>query len=255
MITELQSLRDDYLSWLRDNTLLREVDEWVEITTPFLDRHNDCVQIYAKPLDGGYLLTDHGYTIDDLEFCGCKLDSGTRRELLKITLNGFGVRRKGNALQVDATLEDFALQKQNLLQAVLAVNNLHYTSRSTVASLFADDVAGWLTKSNIRYDRNVNVLGKTGLNIRYDFVIRESGKQPHRVLWAISNPSPDAAKRTAFAWEDTRELHSSNYRAYAMLNDKEKSVPDNVINALRNYEIQPLIYSTPGEAIELLLAA
>ena len=60
MISEMQSLREDYLSWLRDNILLREVDEWVEITTPFLDRHNDCVQIYAKPSDGGFVLTDHG---------------------------------------------------------------------------------------------------------------------------------------------------------------------------------------------------
>jgi len=255
MISELQSLREDYLSWLRENTLLREVDEWIEITTPFLDRHNDCVQIYAKRSEDGYLLTDHGYTIDDLEFCGCKLDSGTRKELLTITLNGFGISRDGNVLQVNATSEDFALQKQNLLQAMLAVNDLHYTSRSSAARLFADDVAGWLTKSNIRYDRNVKVLGRTGLNVRYDFVIRKSDTQPNRALWTISNPDPVSAKRTAFAWEDTREAHRSKYKAFAMLNDKEKPVPENVSNALLNYDIQPLMYSALDEAIEQLHAA
>lgn len=255
MIDKMQSLREDYLSWLRDNTLLREVDEWVEITTPFLDRHNDCVQIYAKPSEGGYRLTDHGYTIDDLEFCGCKLNTETRNELLTITLNGFGINRDGNALQVDATSEDFGLQKQNLLQAMLAVNDLHFTSRSRVASMFAEDVAGWLTKSNIRYDRNVSVLGKTGLSFRYDFVIRESGKQPNRVLWTINSPEPGSAKRTVLAWVDTRDMHDSDYKAFAILNDKGRGVSEDVTTALHNYGIQSLKISAPDEAIELLHAA
>ena len=255
MINEMQSLRDEYLTWLRDNTLLREVDDWVEITMPFLDRHNDCVQIYAKHSDGGYILTDHGYTIDDLEFCGCKLNTETRKELLKVTLNGFGVSRDGNVLQVNAASEDIALQTQNLVQAMLAVNDLHYTSRPTVASLFADDVAGWLTKSSIRYDRNMDFVGKTGLKVRYDFVIRKSGMQPNRVLWTISNPNPNSAKQTAFAWEDTREAHETEYKAYAMLNDTEKSVPEHVTTALLNYGVQPLRYTDLDEAIELLLAA
>lgn len=255
MISELHSLREDYLSWLRDNILLREVDEWVEITTPFLDRHNDCVQIYAKPSDGGFVLTDHGYTIDDLEFGGCRLNTTTRKELLNITLNGFGVSRKDNALYVNATSEDFGLQKQNLLQAMLAVNDLHYTSRSRVASMFAEDVAGWLTKSRIDYERNFELEGKTGFKVRFEFVIRKSGIHPNRILWTISNPNPDSAKRTAFAWEDTRERLTGKYKAFAMLNDKEKPVPERVSNALLNYGIQPLKYSAPDEAIQQLHAA
>ena len=255
MISEMQSLREDYLSWLRDNILLREVDEWVEITTPFLDRHNDCVQIYAKPSDGGFVLTDHGYTIDDLEFGGCRLNTTTRKELLNIALNGFGVSRIDNVLHVNATSEDFGLQKQNLLQAMLAVNDLHYTSRSRVASMFTEDVAGWLTRSRIDYERNVELEGKTGFKVRFEFVIRKSGIHPNRILWTISNPNPDSAKRTAFAWEDTRERLAGNYKAFAMLNDKEKPVPERVSNALLNYGIQPLKYSAPDEAIEQLHAA
>ncbi len=255
MIDEIQSLREDYLGWLRDNTLLREVDEWVEITTPLLDRHNDCLQIFAKRARGGYLLTDYGYTIDDLEFCGCNVDRGSRKELLNTALNGFGVSRDGNVLQVNATAEDFALQKQNLLQAMLAVNDLHYTSRSRVASMFAEDVAGWLTKSRVEYDRDFELVGKTGFKVRFDFVIRVSGVHPNRALWTISNPNPDSAKRTAFAWEDTRELLAGKYKAFAMINDNEKPVPERVSKALLNYDIQPLMYSALDEAIEQLHAA
>ena len=251
----IQGLRDEYLTWLRKNTLLREVDEWVEITTPFLDRHNDCLQIFVKQLEGGYLLTDHGYTIDDLEFCGCRLNTETRKELLQITLNGFGISRDGNALQAEATSEDFALQKQNLLQSMLAVNDLYYTSRSRVASMFAEDVAGWLTKSRVDYDRDVFHIGKSGFRVRYEFVIELAGIHPYRALWTLGNPNTDSAKRTAFNWEDTREALGGEYRAFAMLNDKEKPIPERVSKALLNYGIQPLKYSEPEEAIRQLHAA
>ena len=41
MIAEIQRLTDEYHVWLREKTILRSVDDWVEITTPYLDRHND----------------------------------------------------------------------------------------------------------------------------------------------------------------------------------------------------------------------
>jgi len=71
MIQEIQRLLDDYYAWLKDKTALRQIDQWVEITTPYLDRHNDYVQIYAKPANGVFILTDDGYTIDVLEQTGC----------------------------------------------------------------------------------------------------------------------------------------------------------------------------------------
>lgn len=44
MLSEIKELLDNYSLWLRDKTTLRQIDEnWVEITTPFLDRHNDYI--------------------------------------------------------------------------------------------------------------------------------------------------------------------------------------------------------------------
>ena len=48
-----------------------------------------------KPSDSGFILTDDGYTIDDLELGGCKLNTPKRQDLLQITLNGFGVQLEG----------------------------------------------------------------------------------------------------------------------------------------------------------------
>jgi hypothetical protein len=121
MIQDIQRLLDAYHAWLKDKTALRQVEEWVEITTPYLDRHNDYMQIYAKKANGGYVLTDDGYTIQDLEDSGCTLESQNRQDLLRMTLDGFGVELAGKALQVHASPENFALRKHNLLQAMLAV--------------------------------------------------------------------------------------------------------------------------------------
>ena len=94
MIDEVRGLVDQYAQWVRDKSILREVnDQYVEITTPYLDRHNDYTQIYVRKNDGGFVLTDGGDTIQDLRASGCDLETSKRRELLGAALNGFGVRR------------------------------------------------------------------------------------------------------------------------------------------------------------------
>ncbi len=124
MIKDIQNLIDDYHVWLKDKTVLNQIDQWIEITTPYLDRHNDYVQIYVKKTNGGFLLTDDGYIIDDLKQSGCKLDNQKNQELLQMVLNGFGVKKDGNELQVHASAESFASCKHNLVQAMLAVNDM-----------------------------------------------------------------------------------------------------------------------------------
>ena len=45
-VAEIEKLLNDYRAWLKDRTTLREINgTWVEITTPYLDRHNDALQI------------------------------------------------------------------------------------------------------------------------------------------------------------------------------------------------------------------
>lgn len=126
MIEEAQELMDQYWSWLRDRTSLRAVDDWIEITTPYLDRHNDYLQIYARRQGGGWLLTDDGYVIDDLEQSGCNISSPKWKAMLNSTLAGFGVQSENGRLVVQASPTDFALRKYNLVQAMLSVGDLFY---------------------------------------------------------------------------------------------------------------------------------
>jgi len=254
MIDEVQQLLDQYLTWLRDKTSLREMKECVEITTPYLDRHNDYLQIYAKRHEGGFVLTDDGYVIEDLERSGCKLDSPRRRKLLDITLNGFGITLKWPALEVFARRDNFALRKHNLVQAMLAVNDLFYLATPMVASLFYEDVVAWLDLSEVRYTPKLKFTGSSGYDHLFDFVIPKSRLHPERILRAINRPSRDAAQAMVFAWIDTKQARSSESRAYAVLNDAEHTVSTDVLDALRNYEVRPVLWSHRENVREELAA-
>jgi len=255
MIQDIQRLLDDYLAWLRDKTSLRQVgDQWVEITTPYLDRHNDYIQIYARTSGGGFLLTDDGYTIGDLERSGCTLESPKRQDLLRMTLNGFGVQLREDALEVHASPDNFALRKHNLVQAILAVNDMFYLAVPMVASLFYEDVVAWLDLHEIRYTPKVKFTGKTGFDHLFDFVIPKSRRQPERILQTINRPSRDTAQSLILSWIDTKEVRPPDSRAFALLNDSEQPVSPAVIDALVNYDVRPVRWSRREEVREELAA-
>ncbi len=240
---EIQRLMDQYVEWLRSKTTLRQVDDWVEITTPYLDRHNDYLQIYARRQNGSYVLTDDGYILSELELSGCKLEGPKRSALLQMTLNGFGVKLVDGALEVRASKDDFPLRKHNLVQAMLAVNDLFYLALPMVSSLFYEDVVAWMDENDILYTPKVKFTGKSGYDHLFDFVIPKSKKQPERILQAINRPSRDEAMSTAFAWSDTREVRPPNSRAYAILNDSEREVPPIVVDALQSYDVRAIPWS------------
>jgi hypothetical protein len=247
MIEEIQKLIDNYVRWLKDKTVLGQVKDWVEITTPYLDRHNDYLQIHAKRQNGGYLLSDDGYVLEDLEQSGCKLESAKRQALLRITLNGFGVHTSEGRLEIHASPDNFALRKHNLIQAMFAVNDLFYLAVPMVASLFYEDVVTWLDLHEIRYTPKVKFTGKTGYDHLFDFVIPKSRTRPERILHTINRPSRDTAQVLAFSWIDTKEVRPPNSKAYALLNDSDQTISTSVLDALINYDVNPILWSRREE--------
>jgi len=252
---EIEKLLNDYRAWLRDKTTLREVNgDWVEITTPYIDRHNDALQIYARAENGGYVLTDDRSTIHDLEASGCNLHTDKRQDLLKMTLNGFGVKLHDEALEVHATAESFPLRKHSLIQAMLAVNDLFYLAKPIVESLFFEDVIAWLDANEIRYTPKVKFTGLSGHDHLFDFVIPKSRKQPERIVQAITRPTRDTALSFINAWTDTREVRPPESKAYAVLNDTGQPLSGGVVEAIRNYQIQPVPFSRRVEVVMELAA-
>lgn len=247
-VAEIARLVDGYRAWLKDRTTVRSVHaDWVEITTPFLDRHNDYLQIYARSENGGIRLTDDGNTLRDLEISGCALDTPKRRGILMTTLNGFGVEETNGVLRTIATQANFAFRKHALLQAILAVNDMFYLSSSNVKSLFKEDVEKWLESQDIRFVPNIQFTGKSGYQHYFDFAIPASKRAPERIIRAISNPNKDAALNFIQAWTDTQDQRPADSLAVAILNDGQRPVAEPVIAALRQYDVLPISWSNRHE--------
>ncbi len=251
-MTEIEHLLETYWAWLRERMLTREIGSWTEITTPYLDRHNDYIQIYGKSTDGRITLTDAGDTVQDLAQSGFNFRSEKRQEILKFILAGFQVEWNDGELTVEADERNFALKKHNLIQAILSLNDMFFLAAPTVESLFFEDVARWLDDSDIRYTERVKFPGRSGFDYVFDFVIPKSKSRPERIMRAINNPSKTAAQNYILAWVDTRENRPANSVALAMLNDSIKESPEDVEDALKAYGIVPLSWSQRNELVQTL---
>ena len=255
MSDDIRVMLDQYWAWLKDKTTLRQIGDWHEITTPHLDRHNDYIQIYATKSGDGFLLTDDGYILDDLEMSGCPVDSPRRQEILATTLRGFGVElAEKHRLEIKAGPDNFAVRKHNLLQAMLAVNDLFYLAQSNVINLFHEDVADWLDACDIRYTPEVTLKGQSGYDHRFDFIIPKSRTRPERLLRTVNRPGRNIAQAVAFSCIDTREIRPPDSLAYAFLNNDGQPVSGSVQDALRSYDVRPVLWSARDEVREELAA-
>jgi hypothetical protein len=98
--------------------------QWAELTTPFLDRHNDYLQLYVRREGDGFLMTDDGHVTNELITAGIDLKNCQSRQRLQKILDGFGVELEGDQLWVYCTPEDFEVKKQSLVQAMLTLTRL-----------------------------------------------------------------------------------------------------------------------------------
>ena len=254
MINQIRKLTEQYHNWVRESTTLQMVENAVEITTPFLDRHNDMLQVYAALNGDEILLTDDGYTIEDLEFCGVTVDSARSQNLMQVSLNGFGVQRKGNDLVIRATAEDFAWKLHNLLQAMIAVDDLaHLATPSDISEQYDGAILYWLAVAEICFGAKT-LKGTSGYEVDYKFVIPPSGNMPHRFVVGIAYPKRSTVEQAAFRWLDCRDHRPDDARLYPILNDLERDEALEAADALRNFNINPVLWSDRDSILPELAA-
>ena len=121
MSEETAGLLDHYFDFLKKEITCQYLEGVgiYEITTPFLDRHNDYIQIYVYPNEQGFRLTDEGYTVDDLHMSWLVWDE-TRQDSLHKIAQGFGVMLVDDRLETTSSKDNFGLEMHSLLQAMQA---------------------------------------------------------------------------------------------------------------------------------------
>ena len=253
----LKDLVESYITWLHQRISLEKIpgegDGWHSLRTPFLDKHNDFIEIYVKVDDDQVVLSDDGYTLDELEISGCSINSHKRREILRQNLAIFGIEESDGALVMRCNAADFSARKHMFLQGLIAIGDMMYLSSPTVVSVFKDDVEAWLEKNDIRFTPTIKLTGKSGFDHVFDFVIPKSKKQPERLVRIFSRPNRERAESMVFSWVDTKEIRPPETQAYAILNDAEP-IPDSVYGALSAYGVNHVTWRNRDEYAEQLAA-
>lgn len=105
----------------------------------------------------------------------------------------------------------------------------------------------------IRYLSQVNFIGKSGYNNMFDFAIPKSKNSEQRIIKIINTLTKDKAINFAFSWLDTKEVRPEPAKALAFVNDNS-IVSEDAINALKNYEIKPILWSKIDNYTSILTA-
>lgn len=240
---ECQHVIDAYLEWLRKGLSVEKLETACELTTPFLDRHNDHLQVYAVKRNGTIVLSDDGYILSDLRTSGVDITTPKRKAVLETALRGFGVNIRGRELMVEASARSLGQKIHSLVQAMLAVNDMFLMAKPRVTSFFWEDVRNFLDQHEVRYSPRVKVAGRTGFDHAVDFLIPKSKTRPERIIQAINAPSKNTISSYLFTLTDTREARGEESEAYAFLNDRDRDVGGDVIEALEAYEVKPALWS------------
>lgn len=252
---EIQDLVESYVAWLRRGISAELItDEIAELTTPFLDRHNDHLQIYIRRQNGRFLLSDEGETISDLVSSGVDVSQQRRRETIGSIARGFGVAASEGRLSVEAVSANLGQRVHSLIQAMLSVNDMYVLARSRVASFFWEDVRQFLLDEDVRFTPRVKLAGKSGYDHSIDFLIPRSRSSPDRILQTVSNPTKPFVSNALFAISDSRAARDEPMTAFALLDDRDQEISPDVMDAFSAYDVRAAGWSHRAELVQELAA-
>lgn len=248
-----------YIKWLTENIEFNNLEEnVVRIDTPFYDRHNDSLILYAmKNLpQGPLILTDGGYTMDDLESDGIYINrSKNKKAILNESLHSYGVKINPdtNELFLNSSKSEFPQDKHKLLQAMLFVNDMFLTSKKHVKNFFIEDVAHYLEENNIRAIPSASYVGSSGMSHKFEFSIPGIKDIPDKLIKVLSSPKNDTyAKALVTDVDQTRSALKRPTIFYTFINDKDSDIDESTITLLEQANIKAIPFNSRATFTEEL---
>ena len=239
---------NQYYDWLKTKTYAKvdEQSDWVAVTTPFLGLFNDPIEIYMKMEDETILMSDDGVTLKNLELVGASITrSPKRKEWLDFILLNYGITIDNGELFVKAKQADFSQKKHNLICAISEITDMEITAKHIVSSLFRDDVKQLLDEQEIIYTPQFITKGSSGIEFTFDFQI--AGRNKELVLKSFNSLNKINVPNFLFSLDDIKPVREKTsgkeMLSLAVINDIEKDIKPEYINALKSRNTDILFWS------------
>ena len=247
-----RNLAEDYLKWLSDNlTETRLSNGLLEISTPYLDRFNDGIVVYASEKGGTITY------FDDMALFNNTIGiSGTaskkKIDALRSFMETYGaIVADDGEVQMSCSQEQAALRLHIFIHAILAGNDMFAPRHKQTASqgIFLNDVADFLDSSNVSYNKDVNLEGKSGIMHQIGFLIPGNKIHLEKLVYALNKPTAQNVQLTLFNWQDIQNKRGKS-NMIAFLNDDEQEPSDNLMQAFRAYHALPVPWSQKEKFLE-----
>ena len=226
-----------YTNWIKSNSAQRFVNGFYEISTPFLDSHNDVIQFYVQRTGNEFFFTDDGYTLSDIQMNGLNLSTQKLKTMIDNLAISLNVEIKDGSITAKASSPAAVAQTEHkMIQAMLKFNDMLFLSSPHIRGIFLDEVSSFFYENDIRFTPSVMFSGKSGLPQRFDFVIPASRKEPERMVLALNNPSKQSVQSAIFSWNDVRDTRNDKVESYLILNNKNTQC-SSLIDAAKQYDM------------------
>lgn len=129
--------------------------------------------------------------------------------------------------------------KYNLTSAILRINDLLFTKKANVESMFYDDVISYLQDNDFG-GLPTTMPGFSGLSYFFKYAIPQRGENPLKLINIQNNISSSQMMKEAFTFEDIKRNSSFDYKnpKYVVIfNDDEKKVSEKSQQIADTYDL------------------
>lgn len=236
---------DEYFEWMKKNISVKKLQNgWTEIGTPFMDRHNDGLTVYARLNNENIILSDDGYIINDLLADGVSLKGKKRKSILETFLRSYGVELIDNEIVLQTTKREYPIAMHMFIQAMLSINDMFMLNDTSIKSIFIEDVASFLDAQDIIYTPSFIAKGSTGLEFNFHFQL--AGRKSEILINSFNSINKSNLSSFLFYWQDIKNerKHRSGKEVsgLAIINDK-KGVDVKYLEALTSQGTEYILFS------------
>lgn len=254
----IEALKRARIKWLDVSFSYKDKNHFIEIRTPFPDMFHDNISLVSyKDADGNLMLSDDGYTMDELGTLGFDTNTSVKRKkYFNDTLLSFGVQYAptGELTIKIPSLSKYAQAELQLIQCITQVGDMLATSRDRTKDLFLEDVVNFLINSDISVNTNVKDTGQSGNNINFEILIGRTKTTSAKALKLVNNPTGNAYKEPIFSITYVRSFNDE-IKFYLFANDLERNISPSFQSAAEGYNIMLLPWSQKASWIGQLRLA
>lgn len=164
----------------------------------------------------------------------------------------FKVEIDDDVLFVVAEEKDFS-KKHHLMQAILRINDMLMLKRSTVVSLFNEEVKEFLYEKEVVGTPELKLVGASGLEYQVDYTIGRTKTRPEMIVQFVNTPSFSNITTQSFIYDDTsqrRRTKNTDIKLSLIMNDIDNRISQKVLSTAKSKNIDVLRWSNKEEIVE-----